>query len=166
MLAFSVVLKQAWKPESLTPASKLLCLWFYINEVSESGTEMSYMEVHGLPMGHKALRYVPRLPPQSAQRYEHPCTSLDDDQKWSIHWSLPAVLGACTLQGSHSALWDGAGSQLTGGHAQDCARKSATAAPGSPGSWDTGPASEGRCLTGEDGYGSEMLSTGRSDLAE
>lgn len=80
---------------------------------------MSYMDVHGVPVGCKALRYVPRLPTQSAQRYEHPCTSLDDDQKWSIPWSLLTVLGACTLQWSHSALWDGA----NGGHAQDCSRK-------------------------------------------
>lgn len=106
-----------WKSESWTPDSKLLCLWFYINKVPESGTEMSYMEVHGLPVESKALRYVPRLLTQSAQRYRHPCTSLNNDQKWSIYLSLLTVPGAFILQWSHAALPDGAGSQLMGGHA-------------------------------------------------
>lgn len=39
----SLFLQWTWKPESWTPDSKLLCLWFYINKVSNSGTEMLYM---------------------------------------------------------------------------------------------------------------------------
>lgn len=80
------------------------------------------------------------------------------------------MLGAFTLQWSHPAPSGGAGSQLTGGHTRKTHNthkvSGSEVQSRSPGSWDIRPASESRGLTGEDVYGSELLSTGLSDLPE